>query len=80
MITTTRVNLQKGNKTDLDMKKRQNTHMRATIRWASKMDMVSSHLRVEINILDSFRKINIMETAHSNIVTVEDMKVTGFRV
>ena len=35
-------------------------------------------LKVEINILDNFQKINIMETALSNIVTVDDMKEIGY--
>lgn len=39
--------------------------------------MVNLFLKLEINILDNFQKINIMEAALSNIVTEDDMKEIG---
>ena len=65
---------------DKDRRIHQITLSMVALKWATKKVMVNLFLKVEINILDNFQKINIMETAHSNIVTEEDMKEIGYMV
>ena len=68
------------NRMDSAMKRQQSSLMMVASNWVSKKVTVNLFLKLEINILDNFQKINIMETALSNIVTEDDMKVIGHMV
>ena len=69
-----------ANRMDSAMKRQQSSLMMVASNWVLKKVTVNLFLKQEINILDNFQKINIMETALSNIVTEDDMKEIGYMV